>query len=623
MLRSKCKGLILHSARVIMLFLGAMYLTWIIARSTMLSTLQTYLICLYCFLVLAVLRWCACKIYFKVIPKPKKYCTLLWIIALFMVSALNPIFVPRTYNTIARFQATPGIRQEAREAWVCSAYTDGQETTLSTLKLADNKGWIYKSEYDDYVCPDAEQENYLELVLPASEKIDITFAAGTWNGIIHLTYEDYQTELDLSQGGEQGIVLSLDGARLPFGSVKTVMIFMGASITYMYILACALGTIKKCSKKRVEKKVISDTSSSTVTFSHHRFSVWNVMVIFVSVSLLLAIALVTAYIDPFFHYHGPLDEYQYKFAGERYMNDGIVRHFNYDAIITGTSMTQNFKTSTLDMLFGTQSIKTSFSGATNKELADNLDRAFSANSGIKMIVRSLDTYSLVQDKDLYASDFDFPTYLTNNNPFDDVKYLLNKNVFFDNVLYTFDFSKYGTTTTFDTYSNWNSSFEYGKEAVLSTYDVENTSKMWDEVAVNDEQKKIMTDNLDQNILRIAREHPDTKFYIFFPPYSICYWDTLAHNGTMKYELDLMYEATKLLLEYDNIYLYGFSSCFETVCDLNNYKDTTHYGEWINDEILQWMYKDEYRITKDNLIEYFDSIAEFYSTFPYDNYLRSV
>lgn len=108
---------------------------------------------------------------------------------------------------------------------------------------------------------------------------------------------------------------------------------------------------------------------------------------------------------------------QYKFAGERYMNDGIVRHFNYDAIITGTSMTQNFKTSTLDMLFGTQSIKTSFSGATNKELADNLDRAFSANSGIKMVVRSLDTYGLVQDKDLYASDFDFPTYLTNNNPF--------------------------------------------------------------------------------------------------------------------------------------------------------------------------------------------------------------
>lgn len=622
MLRCKYKRLILHSVLAIAHFFGAFYLTWIVARSTTLSTLQTCLICFYCFLVLAFLRWCACKIYFKTLPKSKKNSILVWVIALFMVCFLNPTFVPRTYNTIARFQAIPGNGQDAREAWVCSVYADGQEMTLSTLKLAENKGWVYKSEYDDYVCPDADQENYLELILPASEKLEITFATGTWNGIIHLTYGDYYAELDLSQGGDQGINLSFNGVCLPVSSVKTVMIFIGASITYMYILACALGIIKKCCNKRTEKKVISDTTSSPVVFSQRCFSVWNVMVVFLSISLLSAIALVTAYIDPYFHYHGPLEEYQYNFAGERYMNDGIVRHFNYDAIITGTSMTQNFKTSTLDALFGTQSIKTSFSGATNKELADNLDRAFAANPDIKMVVRSLDTYGFLQDKDLYASDFDFPTYLTNNNPFDDVKYLLNKNVFFDNVLFTFDFSKYGTTTTFDTYSNWNSSFEYGKEVVLNTYSIENLNKNWNDVATDEAQIKTMTDNLNQNILRLAREQLDTRFYIFFPPYSICYWDVLAHNGTMKREFDLMYEATKLLLECDNIYLYGFNTCFDMICDLSNYKDTAHYGEWINEKILEWMYKDEYRITKDNFIEYFNSIIEFYSMFPYDDYLRS-
>ena len=41
----------------------------------------------------------------------------------------------------------------------------------------------------------------------------------------------------------------------------------------------------------------------------------------------------TAWIDPYFHYHGPIEGISYSFAGERYMNDGIARNLDYDAII--------------------------------------------------------------------------------------------------------------------------------------------------------------------------------------------------------------------------------------------------------------------------------------------------
>ena len=53
-------------------------------------------------------------------------------------------------------------------------------------------------------------------------------------------------------------------------------------------------------------------------------------------------------IDPYFHYHGPLPQLSYRLYEERYVNDGISRHFSYDAIITGTSMAQNFKTTQMD-----------------------------------------------------------------------------------------------------------------------------------------------------------------------------------------------------------------------------------------------------------------------------------
>lgn len=62
---------------------------------------------------------------------------------------------------------------------------------------------------------------------------------------------------------------------------------------------------------------------------------------------LAALAGITIYVDPLFHYHAPLGSLQYPLYDERYMNDGIVRHFDYDAIITGSSMTENFKTSFL------------------------------------------------------------------------------------------------------------------------------------------------------------------------------------------------------------------------------------------------------------------------------------
>ena len=59
--------------------------------------------------------------------------------------------------------------------------------------------------------------------------------------------------------------------------------------------------------------------------------------------------------DPYFHYHGKISGLKYRIYNERYINPGILKHFEYDAIITGTSMNQNFKTSTMDQIFGTDS----------------------------------------------------------------------------------------------------------------------------------------------------------------------------------------------------------------------------------------------------------------------------
>ena len=99
------------------------------------------------------------------------------------------------------------------------------------------------------------------------------------------------------------------------------------------------------------------------------------LLIFAAVAVVTGIAIcsLTAYVDPYMHFHKPLtDRFFYSVNNQRSQNDGIIKNFDYDTIITGSSMTENFRTSEADRFFECNSIKVPFAGATFKELNDNL-----------------------------------------------------------------------------------------------------------------------------------------------------------------------------------------------------------------------------------------------------------
>lgn len=127
--------------------------------------------------------------------------------------------------------------------------------------------------------------------------------------------------------------------------------------------------------------------------------IWIIVTTILIVISLCLFASVTIYIDPLFHYHKPLQNYEYPLNNERYQNDGITRNFEYDSIITGTSMTENFKTSEANEIFDADFIKVPFAGGHYKEINDNLQRAYDAGKEIRYIIRCLDYNTLIRDKD--------------------------------------------------------------------------------------------------------------------------------------------------------------------------------------------------------------------------------
>ncbi len=363
----------------------------------------------------------------------------------------------------------------------------------------------------------------------------------------------------------------------------------------------------------------TESSSKNETAAYKR---WVFGTMLLTILAFVLTASITVYIDPFFHYHAPLKGYdypqdEYPTNNERYLNDGITRHFTYDSIITGTSMTENFKVSEANRLFGAHFIKVPFAGSKYREVSDNLRRAYHAGKEVRYIIWGLDYNILISGKNAYDETFAYPGYLYNDNPFDDVSYILNKSVLFGKTLQvTRSKTGDGSSINFDTYSNWNTYHgdEFGAWHVLATYRLRSTPKP--AAPLTKEDADIMLDNLRQNVTSLADEHPETTFYLFFPPYSICYYDILNNNGEMERHLEAERLAIEELLAHPNIKLYSFSDDFELVCNLDHYKDYLHYGEWINDRLLEQMKNDEHLLTKENVQTYLDSVRSFYTSYDY-------
>lgn len=354
---------------------------------------------------------------------------------------------------------------------------------------------------------------------------------------------------------------------------------------------------------------------------------WVFGTMFLIIAAFILTASVTIYKDPFFHYHAPLEQYtypqkEYPASNERYLNDGISRNFSYDGIITGTSMAENFRTSEADKLFDAHFIKVCYAGAKYKEINDNLKRAYHAGKNIKYIIRALDYKDLILDKDAYDETFNYPYYLYNDNPFDDVSYVLNKSVLLNETMNVKkpwavnDSTANDSAINFDTYGNWNTYHgqEFGAWHVLATYQLRDTPKP--PQPFTEEDKQMLLDNLRQNVTELVSEHPETTYYLFFPPYSICYWDLLNNEGEIDRHIAAEQLAIEQLLQYPNIKLYSFCDNFELVCNLDDYKDLYHYGEWINSRILEWMANEEHLLTKDNYQAYLNNIRNFYYSYDY-------
>ena len=326
-----------------------------------------------------------------------------------------------------------------------------------------------------------------------------------------------------------------------------------------------------------------------------------------------------AVLDPFFHYHAPLSGFYYRLADQRSQNDGITRHFFYDAMITGTSNTDNFKTSEFDALFGVSSIKVPYPGASFHEVSANMEKGLSSHN-VTIVVRSVDDSYLIESAGAMHSDMgEFPTYLYDSNPFNDIRYYLNRDVLFGYCLPMIKnriTGAAGGVESFDSYSADDPDTQYGREQALDGVDGFPAPSRQQPLTQSEAQ--MVRDNVTKNIVEPAKAHPETTFYCFIPPFSIVRWGTMWSEGTLERQIKAQRIAMSLMLECANIKLFSFSDNTDLITDLSNYKDAVHYSPEVSSELLRWMKDGRYQVTKDNMDELLSFEEKFYENYNYQS-----
>lgn len=311
-----------------------------------------------------------------------------------------------------------------------------------------------------------------------------------------------------------------------------------------------------------------------------------------TLAVLAVLAVLVYVIDPYSHYRA----YDHKYKLDKIFSvPGVVRNFDYDSIIIGSSMTQNFDMDSFRRELGQNPIKATLGGMDWPEMAALLKLA--QDSG------HAETYYLCIDASLLSSDEEeqrFPEYLLDSNPLNDYRYFWGYEVWMrfiplDLALTAADKlgialpQRFQDARSIDKMGEWAYRCTFGREQVLEFYansgnggasNVDMTAVSADPMA----QCQKLLDSLDLSRGNIV---------LFFPPYSSLFWYDMEQSGKLEGYFEVKRYFIQQVSAYDNVSVFDFQGA-DFTADLDNYMDITHFSPQINDELVCCFASGEYK-----------------------------
>jgi len=313
------------------------------------------------------------------------------------------------------------------------------------------------------------------------------------------------------------------------------------------------------------------------------------------------VALLTVVLDPLQFYHKSF--YPAIYSNEqRYQNPGLAKNYDYDTIIIGTSMTENFVPSEVDEALGGKTLKLSVRGSTADE--HNAIASLALETGkVKKVLWGLDYFSLKMGS---KEEIDNPTYLYDDKWWNDYKYWFNYTIYQDLFKEAVLRPLRGLQPRQLEYLyNWNREVTFGAKKVADVYKSSRAGEAY--FGLNEEPIETIKEAFNEHILALVEKYPDVEFNFYYPPYSVLRQKVWQDTNNKRYlnQLEMKEWMFQQFDKLPNVHVYDFQEESEWTYNLDLFKDLSHHNQDVNSWIAQAIGREDpkYKMTQDNVEQF--------------------
>ena len=325
---------------------------------------------------------------------------------------------------------------------------------------------------------------------------------------------------------------------------------------------------------------------------------WFKWVVIVVLVLILGAALLAFVVDPHYRYRLPRF-YDTVFYEAYAIAPRLLKDFDYDTLMLGSSMARNYYIDDIEKAYNGKALKISAAGASSYDLKKLFDTAVEAKGGkLKHIIYLLDVYAVNKTNCNYK-EFE---NMYDKDHWRDYRYLFGRQTFSSMIYLIKRKMRPKGKRALQAIPNLMFSTEHSKTS-YSLADVIKSTRVCEKIRHRQTPcRQGYLEVLKSEVLDMFDKHPEIKFTVIVPPYSLYSYCLSERFGEADGLLKQKTAILKELLKYKNVRVFDFQSDKNIVCNWNYFTDIQHYSSVLARRILNWTVKGQYQLRSGDDIE---------------------
>jgi hypothetical protein len=298
-------------------------------------------------------------------------------------------------------------------------------------------------------------------------------------------------------------------------------------------------------------------------------------------------------VDPFEQYrkaerHPP----RYYPAWQRWQNPGLARNYDYDRVVTGSSLMENVLPEEVDRVLGGRTINLSVSAQTAYDAGQLLGVAL-ATGKTKQVLMNLDYNAFSGDPLRSGFTEPFPAFLYDDRRWNDLPYLLGVGTTRKSLETVLGLRWTRYTTDPNRMWYWADGYRFSAAKAVQGLEPSNLNARF-----RQPQRTLqgMQASFEANLVPLIERYPGTRFTFLYAPYAILVWLDFQQRRQLEVTLAFREWAYERTRGYPNVEIFDFHAEPSIVLDLDNFTDIYHFSPKLSRGILEAMAQGRYRLT---------------------------